>query len=103
MWQGIREIINIKSKHDDIPTRISSNNSIIYFPKEISNKFNDYFSNIVNDILNGRKYEGHKKDYGDFMFYMSVSEPDSIPLHTVTNEDIFDIICNLITTIVQKV
>ena len=92
VWQGIKQIINIKSKLTDIPTCISSNDNLISCPKEISNKFNEYFSNIAGDILKGRKYEGYKEGYGDYMSYMPDPEPDSIFLHAVSSEDIFNII-----------
>ena len=89
VWQGIREIINVKSKHSDLPTCISSDNSFISCPKQISNEFNEYFSNIAANTLKGRKFKGYEKGYGDFRSYMPTPEPDSITLHTVTADDIF--------------
>ena len=94
IWQGIRQIINIKSKQSDIPTSITVNNKQITNPKEISNSFNDYFSNIADSILKERKFEGYHAGYGDFMTYMPPPEPNSIALHVVDSEDIYHIIGN---------
>ena len=94
IWQGIREIINIKSKHSDIPTCITSDNNLITCPKTVRNKFSDYFSNIAENILNERKYEGHKEGYGYFLSYMPPPEPDSITMHAVSSEDVSHIISN---------
>ena len=60
IWQGIKEIINIKSKNFNYPTSIEVNNNIITDPVEICNNFNNYFINIADQILNKRKYSGNK-------------------------------------------
>ena len=91
VWQGIKQITNIKSKQCDIPTCISFQQNTISCPKEISNKFNDYFSNVAENILKGRKYEGYKSGYGDYRTYMPEPEPDSIAFHSISSEDIFEI------------
>ena len=51
IWLGIKEIINVKSKNYDIPTCIQVDNHNIIDPSKICNSFNDYFSNIADDIL----------------------------------------------------
>ena len=65
IWVGIKQIINIKSKIFEAPTCIEQNGSIISEPKDVAASFNDYFSNVANKIIDGRKYEGHNsfKDY----------------------------------------
>ena len=50
IWLGIKEIINVKSKNYDI---------YIIDPLKICNSFNDYFSNIADDILKKRKVVIH--------------------------------------------
>ena len=52
IWLGIKEIINIKSKNYEVPTCIQVNNNTITDPIKICNTFNDYFTNIADDILN---------------------------------------------------
>ena len=43
VWEGIKEIVSIKSKNINNPTSIQVNNSIITDPIVICNNFNDYF------------------------------------------------------------
>ena len=57
IWQGIKQIINVKSKHSDIPTSITVDNKQVTNTKDISNTFNNYFSNIAENILKDRKWE----------------------------------------------
>ena len=60
VWQGIKEISNIKSKNYNSPSCIELNNNCTTNPVEICNGFNNYFSNIADDILKRRKYDGNK-------------------------------------------
>ena len=55
MWIGIKEIINIKSKNLNSPNNIEVDNKILTNPREICNKFNDYFSTIADNILKTNK------------------------------------------------
>ena len=66
VWQGIKEVINIKSKSHDIPVNVKQNNNILTNPKAVSNEFNDYFSSIAENILQKRNYTGD----GNFEKYM---------------------------------
>ena len=64
IWNGINEIINVKSKVFNSPSTIKSNGKTISDPKEIAACFNTYFTNIAEDIIKKRKYNGrisHKK------------------------------------------
>lgn len=65
VWQGIKELVNIKNKNFNSPTCIEINNTTTTNTKTICNNFNDYFANIADDILKQRKYEGtkHFTDY----------------------------------------
>ena len=51
VWQGIKEIVNIKSKHSTSPTTIEVGNKMITNTAIICDHFNGYFSNIAEDIL----------------------------------------------------
>jgi hypothetical protein len=66
IWKGLKEIVNIKSKSDSSPNCIEEENGIITDPAIISNKFNDYFSDIASNILKERKFDGIKQ-YHQFM------------------------------------
>ena len=57
-WQGIKEIINIKSKNSDSPSCVTANGRSITDPKEISDEFNNFYTSIADNILKERKYEG---------------------------------------------
>ena len=92
VWQGIKQIINVKSKQSDIPTSITVNNSLITNPTDISNSFNNYYSGIAENILKERKYEGYQDGYGNFMTYMPPPEPNSIAFHPVDGDDVYYII-----------
>ena len=59
MWQGIREIINIKSKNQTVPSCIIQNKETCTEPQPIAEKSNNYFSTIADSILKDRKYEGN--------------------------------------------
>ena len=59
IWAGIKEVINIKSKTANNPTCINDNGETIHNPKNVANSFNTYFSNIAEDILKQRKFNGH--------------------------------------------
>ena len=58
VWQGIKEVINIKTKSSGSPTCITVNDILISDPTKISNAFNTYYSNVAEGIFQKRKYEG---------------------------------------------
>ena len=66
VWQGIKELVNIKTKNFNIPTCIELNNDSTTDPIIICNSFNDYFVNIADNILLSRKYNGNKH-YTDYL------------------------------------
>ena len=65
-WQGIKEIINIKSKNINTISCITDKNVNITNPKLIAKCFNKFYVSIADDILEKRKYSG-KKSYKDFL------------------------------------
>ena len=58
-WQGIKQIINMKSKKSDYPSCIIHDGITITDPTEIANKFNNFYTSIADDILEKRKYNGN--------------------------------------------
>ena len=50
VWQGIKEIINIKSKNFDHPTCIIDGSNTITNPTDIANAFNNYFTSVAANI-----------------------------------------------------
>ena len=88
IWQGIKQIINIKNKSYDSPLCITEKNKVITDPSEVANSFNNYFSNVAQNILTERKYEGN----GDFQKFLSHDQPNSIAIDPVDGDEIFSII-----------
>jgi hypothetical protein len=73
VWQGIREIVNIKAKTHNLPTCLTVNNETITDPALISNTFNNYFANIAGSIIDQRKYHGNKS----FSNFLNESMPNA--------------------------
>ena len=88
IWQGIKEIINVKNKCNDTPSCISDNNKLLTNPKDISNSFNNYFTNIAGNILKVRKYEGD----GNYIKFLPPSKANSISIDPVDGDEICIII-----------
>ena len=88
IWQGIKGIINVKAKSSSIPTCISENDKIFTDPTEISNCFNDYFSNVADNILKERNYNGD----GNFSKFLPPSSPHSLSVDPVDGDEICSII-----------
>ena len=64
IWKGINEIINVKSMVVSSPSTIKVNGKTISDSKEIATSFNTYFTNIAEDIIRKRKYNGRKGKKG---------------------------------------
>ena len=59
VWQGIKSIINIKHKANDTPACIyNENGELITDPLLISKTFCDQYTNVAQNILNKRKFNG---------------------------------------------
>ena len=62
IWNGIKEIISIKSKNTSTPLCIQNNKGqLVNSPLDIANTFNKHYSGIADNILSNRKYKGPKK------------------------------------------
>ena len=59
IWNGIKEIINIKQKSSSLPSIIIDKDKMLTNQKEIANHFNCYFSGIAGNILKSRKHKGN--------------------------------------------
>ena len=82
VWQGIKNLININSKTNDAPSCISDGNgNLISDPTQISETFCDQYTNVAQNILNKRKYEGD----GNFEKYMPPPCPNSIDTFSPTD------------------
>ncbi len=88
IWQGIKEVINIKNKSSDTPTCVTQNDHLITDPTGISNAFNDYYSDIAENILQKRKYTGD----GNYMKYMPPPLEKTLLMTETNPEEIKNII-----------
>ena len=91
VWQGIKELVNIKTKNLNTPTSIEINNSVTTDPKIICNSFNDYFVNIADDILNTRKFNGKKC----FTEYLNNPIADSFVYYACDESEVYILINQL--------
>ena len=66
IWEGIKELVNIKPKNRDPINCIVFKGKNLTDPKEISNAFNKYFSTIADKLLSEKKYYGDKH-YTDYL------------------------------------
>ena len=84
VWQGIKNLINIKSKINDAPSCISDKDgNLITDPTQISETFCDQYTNVAQNILNQRQYEGD----GDFEKFMPPPCPISINSFVPADEE----------------
>ena len=66
IWEGIKELVNIKPKNREPINCIVSNGKNVTDPKEISSVFNKYFSTIADDLLSKKKYY-RDKPYTEYL------------------------------------
>ena len=67
---------------------ITEKNKVITYPSEVANSFNNYFSNVAQNILTERKYEG----IGDFQKFLPHSQPNTTIIDPVDGDEIISII-----------
>ena len=89
VWQGIKDIINIKSRSYESPTSIDDNGNILTNPTDISNCFVKHYTSVADNILNDRKYNGD----GNYQKYMpSQPSPDSLFMQPCDSAEVSAII-----------
>ena len=84
IWQGIKDIVNIKNKNFDQPSCIQNGDKTVTEPLEISNSFNKYFTSIADNILKKRKHTGNKS----FKDYLPTPLSNSIAIHPCDESEI---------------
>ena len=65
MWEGIRDVINIKKTKDQIVNALNNGEDIINENNEIAGKFNNHFSKIAETIEN--KIPKAKNQFSDYL------------------------------------
>lgn len=90
IWCGIKELINLKSRGSNPPSKISIGNTTIKDPKAIAIAFNQHFSNIGRKLADSIPTTDIKPE--DFL---GPQQPNSFYLFPVTSTEIEDIISTL--------
>ena len=91
VWQGIKEIINIKTKSCSTPSCLLGKDKTITNPKDIAENFNTYFSSIASSILKERKYEGNKS----FKDFLQNPLKNSLAFEPADVGEVLSIICRI--------
>ena len=84
IWDGIKQIINVKSKRMDQPSCLIDGNSTLTDPTEIANTFNNYFSSIADNLLNERAYNGNVS----FRDYLTNPLPNSFVIYPCDEHEV---------------
>ena len=98
LWKGINELILNKNKSKSnlscLEKTVNNITSLITNPKEINNIANRYFTNVAEEILNKRKYNGNKH----FTNYLKNMNPNSFFANPTNPNEVKTIICEMDST-----
>lgn len=83
MWNGIKQIITLKSHNNNIPSKIVSNDIELTDTKFIANAFNEYFIQVGSDLAQSIPCVGRSPGS-----YLPASLPNSFYLTPVTSLEI---------------
>ena len=82
-WKGIKNLISLKTVSHSSPSSMYYNNKTVTSPFEITNAFNNYFSNIALGIQSSIKY--FAKEFHEFLpplniksFFLSATNKNEI-------------------------
>ena len=90
-WKTINELLNKTKTRSKLPTSFSVNNEEqVDEPKQIANKFNDYFVNVGPSLA--KKFDQDENDHRE---YLNGNFPNSMFLSHITPSEIEGIIANI--------
>ena len=89
-WKGIKNIIQIKTNTDSLPTCIFDEGSSITDPTQIANVFNSYFSSI-GSTLQSKIHSSHL----NFTKYLKNPNVHSIFISPTDSTEVYNLISNL--------
>ena len=95
IWQGIKGIINIRTKDQGSPNCIAVNKELITDNKQICNEYNNYFSNVADNILKKNKTPMLKT----FDKYLKNRNSSSFAFEPCTPNEVFLIIASCTFTL----
>ena len=90
IWQGIKGIINIRTKDQGSPNCIEVNKELITDNEQICNEYNNYFSNVADNILKKNKTPMLKT----FDKYLKNRNSSSFAFEPCTPNEVFLIIAS---------
>ena len=95
IWKGINDLINKSSKTSKTSsgTTIKVNGNMITDPKQVADKFNDYFTKVAKSLVDKLGISN-----SNFKDYLKDPIADSIMLSPVTEEEVLDQLNSLDTT-----
>ena len=91
VWQGIKGIINIKTKDQNSPNCIEVKNELVTDNTQISNEYNNYFSTVADNILKTNKTPILKT----FDKYLKNRNSSSFAFEPCTPNEVFLLIAEL--------
>ena len=91
IWEGIKQIINVKARNIDQPTCLINDDETLTDPTKVAESFNNYFSSIADNLLNERKYNGN----ASFRDYLRNPLANSFVIHPCDEHEIKDLIKQL--------
>lgn len=91
IWKGIKQIITLKPQKTNLPTKLVTGDSILTDSKSIANAFNDFFSNIGNNLARSIPEVSSISP----LDYLPVPPTSSFFLFPVTSSEIEEEILNL--------
>ena len=90
-WNGIQQIINLKSKKSSSPSCISVNNNIMYNEKDMANSFNEFFTSVAGKL----KSKIFRDEKIDFNKYLVNSCNQSFFISPTSSEEVINVINKL--------
>ena len=88
-WKGIKSIISINNKTNYYPSTLTINNKVTTDPTKIANEFNDYFSNIAENLQEkifntGNHFTEYLKDRNEHSFFINPTDKYEL-IDTINN------------------
>ena len=90
-WEGIQQIINLKSKKSSTPSCISVNDNIVSDENDMANSFNEFFTSVADKL----KEKIYKNKDNNFKKYLGNGCNKTFFIHPTTNQEVIDVINKL--------
>ena len=83
IWKGINEIIHNKSSKDNTDIYLDDNGNILTDQKKVANKFNKFYTNVANNLLQDlgdspTKFQDYLRNPNEHSIYFGETDPGEI-------------------------